>query len=186
MNSIYWTALQNLNELSQFMQNELASLLENCQQSTFWIGHNPEVAVAAIAINETKNEVLVEVRIPGADGKTLDVELTQETALVRGKWAEKTGVEGYFHPGRLQSIIPLPYPVHPESVLAEFKDDVLRLRLLKQLSIAHSRVKSRVMVDVGGGLSVILSLRDREFLEAKKLIDKTKKNEDFTAVNNAN
>ncbi|MBW4492961.1 MAG: Hsp20/alpha crystallin family protein [Oscillatoria princeps RMCB-10] len=162
MHSIYWTALQNLNELSQFMQNELASLLENCQQSTFWIGHTYEVAVAAIAIQETKNEVLVEVRIPDADSQTLDVELTQETALVLGKWAVKTEVEGYLNPGRFQSFIPLPYPVHPESVLAEFKDDVLRLRLLKQPSITHSMVQSRVMVDVGGRLSVILSLRYRE------------------------
>jgi HSP20 family molecular chaperone IbpA len=184
MNSIYWTALQNLNELSQFMQNELACFLEDCQQSNFWIGHNPEVAVAAIAIHETNNEVLVEVRIPGADGKILDVEFTEGTALVRGKWTKKSRVEGSFNPGRLQSIIPLPYPVHPESVLAEFKDDVLRLRLLKQLSITHSRVKSRGTVDVGGGLSVILSLRDREFLEPKNLLGK--KNEDFTAVNNAN
>ncbi|MCU0516977.1 MAG: hypothetical protein MUC60_08940 [Oscillatoria sp. Prado101] len=85
MHSIYWTALQSLNELTQFMQNSLASFLEDCQQSTFWIGHTDEVAVAAIAIHETKNEVLLEVHIPDADGQTLDVELTQETAA--GKMA---------------------------------------------------------------------------------------------------
>ncbi len=181
MNSIYWTALQNLNELSQFLQNELASLLENCQQSTFWIGHTYEAAVAAIAIHETNNEVLIEVRIPDVDSP-LDVELTQETALVRGKWAEKNEGEGYFHPGQFQSLIPLPYPVHPESVLAAFKDDVLSLRLLKQRSITQS---SRVRVDDLGRLSVILSLRSREFIEPKKLIFVSPSNEDFTAGKDA-
>ena len=165
MNSIYWTALQSLNELSQLMQDSLASFLEDCQRSTLWIGHTPEVAVAGIAIHETQNEVIVEVRIPDADSKTLDVEFTQETALVRGKWIDKREVKGYFHPGQFQSLIPLPYPVHPESVSADFKNDVLKFRLLKQRSITQYKVR----VDLGRS-SVVLHRRERELLEPKKLI----------------
>lgn len=169
MNSIYWTALESFNQLSQFLLNFLARTLEDSQQSPFSTGHTHEVAVAAIAIHETQNEILVEVRIPDGDSQTLEVELTQETTLVRGKWALKTGNKSYLTPGRFQSIISLPFQVYPESVLAEFKEDVLRIRLLKQGSHTHSMVQSRVVVDVEGRLSVILSLRKREFLEPKKV-----------------
>jgi hypothetical protein len=74
-------------------------------------------------------------------------------------------VEGYFHPGQFQSLIPLPYPVHPESVCAEFKDNVLKCRLLKQRSITQYKVR----VDMGRS-SVVLLRRERELPEPKKLM----------------
>lgn len=158
------------------MQNFLANFIEDCQQSTFWIGHTGEEAISALAIRETANEVFIEVRIPDIDRQTLEIEFTQETVLFRGKWAEKNGVEGYFHPGRFQSIVPLPHPVFPETVVAEFKDDILKVRFRKQGLIAQSRIR----LDLGRS-SAMISPPDRELIPAKNLIFEKQSNEDFTA-----
>ncbi len=148
MNSIYGMALERLNEFSQFMQDSLTNFLECCQQSRLWVLYTDEVAmletgshsIAAVAMRETEAEVLIEARIPHADSQMLTLQFTQETILFRGKWTEKAGVEGYFRPGEVKNLIPLPYPVVPESARVQLKNDVLMITLLKQTAMAPYRV----------------------------------------------
>ncbi|MBD2181673.1 Hsp20/alpha crystallin family protein [Planktothrix sp. FACHB-1355] len=140
MNTIYWQSMQYLNELTQSIMNYWASLLEDCHQSTLWIGSTEASAIAGITIDETANLLAIKAHLPNIDIKDIHIEVTEETLLIRGKWPATTGVEGYFHPGSFKSLIPFPSPVHPKTVLAEYKDNVLIIRILKQQIITEPKV----------------------------------------------
>lgn len=135
------SAVQVLNDLSQLFQHSFASLLKECQQSTLWIGNTGETAIAAITIQETQTEAVLKAHIPEVQTATLDVQVSQETVLIQGQWSKSREVEGFFRPSRFQSLIPLPYSVHPETVRAELEQDVLTIRFPKQGEIQPSRVR---------------------------------------------
>ncbi|MFB2969632.1 Hsp20/alpha crystallin family protein [Aerosakkonema sp. BLCC-F183] len=140
MNTIYWRSMEYLNELTQSIINYWASLLEDCQQSTLWIGSTEASAIAGITIDETANLLVIKTLLPHIDIKDIHIEVTEETLLIWGKWPTATGVEGYFHPGSFKNLIPFPSPVHPKTVLAEYKDNVLIVRILKQQIITEPKV----------------------------------------------
>ena len=144
MNLICWQSIHTLNALTKLMQDSLTKFLEDCQQSTIWIGNTEETAIRKIAIKESKTELVLEVLIPDVDSQSLDIQVSQETVLIRGKWTKKAEVEGYFHPSEFQSLIPLPDPVHPERNWAELNHDILRIRLLKLTAIQQSRIQIKL------------------------------------------
>lgn len=138
------SAFQVLNELSQFFQHSFANLLKQSQQSTLWIGNTEETAIAELTIHELQTEVVLRAYIPDVQMATLDVQIAQETILIQGEWSQSAEVEGYFRPSRFQSLIPLPYCVHPETVQALREQDVLTIRFPKPRKIQSSRVRVEV------------------------------------------
>jgi len=146
MNSIYGNSIQTLNSVTKIIQNSLASLLEDYQLSTLWIANTEESALTAVTIHETANEIWLKTNFAGVEINSLDIQLSQETVLIRGKSTVESGVEGYFSPGQFQSLIPFPCPVDPETAQAELKDNVLLLRLLKQGQIKQFKVHLRSFV----------------------------------------
>lgn len=144
MKLICWQSIHTLNVLTQLIQDSLTQFLEDCQQSTIWIGNTEETAIRKIALKKSKTELVLEVLIPDVDSQSLDIQVSQETVLIRGKWTNKAEVEGYFHPSEFQSLIPLPAPVHPERNWAELNHDILIIRLLKQTPIQQSRIQIKL------------------------------------------
>ncbi|MCP2728681.1 hypothetical protein [Limnofasciculus baicalensis] len=61
-----------------------------------------------IKLHDTKTEVILKAYLSEVQLNTIDVKISQETILIEGEWDESS-VEGYFHPCRFQSLIPLPY-----------------------------------------------------------------------------
>jgi HSP20 family protein len=145
MNLIYSTSIQALTQLSQLVQGSLASFLEDYQQSTLWIGNTEDMAIAAMSIQERTTEVILKIQLCDVDIPTLEIQLTQETVLLQGKLTDRSRIEGYFYPGQFQTLIPLPYPVHPETVRAELQQDMLLIHLPKQAEIQQHRVKVDVI-----------------------------------------
>jgi HSP20 family molecular chaperone IbpA len=137
------SAFHVLNELSQLFQDSIATLLKDAQQSTLWVGSTAETetAITELTIHESQTEVVLRAYIPNVQMATLDVQIGQETVLIQGQGTESAEVEGYFRPSRFQSLIPLPYCVHPETVQAFLEQDVLTIRFPKQGEIQPSRVR---------------------------------------------
>lgn len=137
------SAFQVLNELSQLFQDSFATLLKGCHQSTLWVGSTAETetAIAELTIHESQTEVVLRAYLPDVQMATLDVQIAQETVLIQGQWSQSAEVEGYFRPSRFQSLIPLPYCVHPETVRAFLEQNVLTIRFPKQGKIQPSRVR---------------------------------------------
>ncbi len=135
------SAFQLVNDLSQLFEQSLTGLLNDCPQSTLWIGNTEETAIAQITICESQTEVVLKAYIPDVERVTLDVQISQESILIQGQWFQSAEVEGYFRLSQFQSLIPLPYAVHQETVRAFLEQDVLTIRFPKQGEIHRSRVR---------------------------------------------
>lgn len=135
------STFQVLNDLSQLFQHSFATLLNGCHQSTLWMGNTAETPIAELTIHESQAEVVLRAYLPDVQSTTLDVQIAQETILIQGQWCESAEVEGYFRPSRFQSLIPLPYCVHPETVQAFLEQDVLTIRFPKPGKFQRSRVR---------------------------------------------
>lgn len=140
----YWKSLEVLAQLSQSMEELLAYFSQKFQQFTIWVGSDESSCIRRIHLKETKDEIILQLQIPDVTVADLDVQVTQETLLIRGKYNQNLSVEGYFSPGSFQSLIPLPQSVHPETVWANLKGEVLTLRLLKQGEIQRRRIKVKL------------------------------------------
>ncbi len=91
----------------------------------------------AVDLTETPSEVQVEIDLPGVDAGLVDVSLAGNMLTVEGPKRPAVPVEGgvlhlveRMH-GPFSRSIPMPAPVVADSVLAEMKNGVLRLRLQK-------------------------------------------------------
>ncbi len=133
--------LQIVDELNQLLQHSCQTLLNQCQQSTFWIANTAETPVRGITIHESADLLLVDIALADVQLSTLTLQIAQETVLLSGEWAESGQVSGYFAGDRFQSLIPLPFAVHPESVHAELTQSGLQLSLPKQGQIQQSRMR---------------------------------------------
>ncbi len=91
----------------------------------------------AVDLIETPTEVLVDVDLPGIDPVLVDVSLTGNMLTVQGP--KRTHIPppgGTVHvtermQGPFQRAIPMPTPVIADSVSAEIKNGVLKIRLMK-------------------------------------------------------
>jgi HSP20 family molecular chaperone IbpA len=72
---------------------------------------------------------------------TLEVQITPETVLIQGQWAETAEIHGYFRPAHFQSLIPLPCLVNTETAQATLAEQVLTLQLDKQDDSQFSKVR---------------------------------------------
>ena len=91
-----------------------------------------------IDIKETKKEVLVSAELPGLEAKDLDISITDDVLTLRGekKQEQKREEENYYHMectyGAFNRSIPLPSEVESDNVKAEFKNGILKIRLIKK------------------------------------------------------
>lgn len=91
----------------------------------------------AIDLVETASEILIDVELPGVEPATMDVSLAGNMLTIHGPKKLSTVPAGAvshlierMH-GPFSRSIPMPAQVLPDSVTAEMKTGVLRLRLLK-------------------------------------------------------
>ena len=134
-----------LSVLSQLLQESVANLLKDCHQSTLWVANTAQMPISEITIHETATEAVLTAYLADVDMKTLKVEASQETLLIQGQYSESMSVDGYFSPQHFQSLIPLPYAVHPATIQAELKPGVLMIRFPKLGQIEPTRVKVELL-----------------------------------------
>lgn len=135
-----WQSFQIWQRLQQYLETVMTRMLHDSCESTIWVGNQGSTWITAIEIQETASELVLQIQMPQVNIEDLEIEVTQETAMIRGR-QRQFDVEGCFQAGRFQSIIPFPMPTHPEAVRVEFQESVMRVVLPKLGTTQRQSVK---------------------------------------------
>jgi HSP20 family protein len=103
----------------------------------------------AVDLVETPTEIHIDVDLPGVEPSVVDVSIAGNMLTVQGPKKLSLTPEGAvshlverMH-GPFHRLIPMPAPVMPDSVSAELKNGVLRLRLLKSEKARAQKIPVR-------------------------------------------
>lgn len=135
---------QTLIETSDYLCRSSSSLFNTSLLSTLWMGNHEETPISAITIHETQVDFRLKICISDLHDFKLNLQITPETVLIQGQPTEEAIVEGYFRPNGFESLIPLPYPVKPESYWTEIKQNILTIQVAKQLDVQPSKVRVEI------------------------------------------
>jgi HSP20 family protein len=103
-----------------------------------------------VEIDETPDEIHLQLEVPGLEAKDLDIEVSENSVLIAGerkeesKTKEKGVVRSEFHYGKFERVIPLSTHVQNDKVKAEYKNGILALTLPKTEDEKHKVVKVEV------------------------------------------
>ncbi len=104
----------------------------------------------AVDVAETKNEIIVNVEVPGMDPKEFDISLSEGTLTISGeKRQEKVeGKENYHlierRYGSFSRAIPLPPEVESDQIRASYKNGILTVRVPKIEEARRKEIKIKV------------------------------------------
>ena len=100
-----------------------------------------------VDIYETKDDLFVNLELPGVREKDVHVSITGDMLTVKGERRFESDVkdEGYYRLervyGKFERSIPLPIPVQAEKVKATYRDGVLEIRLPKVEEVKPKEIK---------------------------------------------
>ena len=104
----------------------------------------------AAEMEETDNEIVVKLEIPGMEASDLDIQVTETSITIGGERKEETKIEekgmvrSEFSYGKFERIIPLSARIQNDKVKAEYKNGILILTLPKTEAEKHKIVKVKV------------------------------------------
>ena len=107
--------------------------------------------VPSAEMEETAEELLLKLEIPGLEAKDIDIEVTEQSVLIKGerksetKTEEKGMVRSEFHYGKFERVIPLPAHIQTNQVTAEYKNGVLHLTLPKVEAEQRHPIKVKIV-----------------------------------------
>ncbi|MBL1175288.1 Hsp20/alpha crystallin family protein [Pantanalinema sp. GBBB05] len=141
MTTLSLQSIHTLNFFNQLIQDSLASLLENCQQSTLWVGNSSDLSIANVSIAANHTQMILTVVLTDGQITTLDIEISPDTVLIQGQWAKGAEIQGCFRPSHFQSLIPLPGSIDPETAQVSLEEQVLTLQFFKQDQSQSAKVR---------------------------------------------
>jgi HSP20 family protein len=100
---------------------------------------------------ETKDELVLNVELPGIREKDVSVSITGDILTVKGERAfnQEQKDENYFHLervyGKFERSIQLPLPVQADRVKATYRDGVLEVRLPKADEVKPKEIKIDIL-----------------------------------------
>lgn len=112
--------------------------------------HAPRWALLAAELEETPEEVIVQLEAPGMEPDQFDISVVDDYLVVRGeKHVHREQHEGRYHLierayGRFERAIPLPTAVDQDRTRASYRRGVLTITLPR----VHSQVRRRIQVQV--------------------------------------
>jgi HSP20 family protein len=137
---IRWQPFQEVETLHRQMNQMFDELMASERQSaTSW--------QPAIELQDTEDNLVLRLEIPGVDGKDIDIHVTREAVAISGehRFEKKTQEKGFFRSefryGNFQRVIPLPVPIQNDQVKADFKNGVLTLTMPKVAEARRTVVK---------------------------------------------
>lgn len=106
--------------------------------------------VPSAEMEEMDDTIRLRLEVPGMEAKDLDVEVTDESIVIKGerksesKTEDKGVVRSEFHYGKFERRIPLPVHIQTDAVKAECKNGILTLMLPKVESEQRKAIKVSV------------------------------------------
>jgi len=104
----------------------------------------------AVDVYEKKNDVIVEMSLPGVDPEKIDVSVEDNhLRVVASREEEKEEKDKYYYAkeirrGSFERVVPLPESVQKDKVKAEYENGVLKVVLPKAAKKKASKVKVKV------------------------------------------
>jgi len=117
------------------------------QKGDFW---EEAEWLPAVDVAETKNEIVVNVEIPGMDSKEFDISLKEGTLTISGeKKQDKVEKEESYHLverryGTFTRSILLPQAVRGDKISASYKEGILKITLRKSEEAKKREIKIKV------------------------------------------
>ncbi|MDJ0714574.1 MAG: Hsp20/alpha crystallin family protein [Prochloraceae cyanobacterium] len=100
-------------------------------------GERRRAFIPSAEMEETAEELLIKLEIPGLEAKDIDIEVTEQSVSIKGERKEETTTEekgmvrSEFHYGKFERTIALPSHIQGDKVKAEYKHGILHLRMPK-------------------------------------------------------
>jgi HSP20 family protein len=116
------------------------------QKGDFW---EEAEWLPAVDVAEMKNEIVVNVEIPGMDPKEFDISLSEGTLTIRGEKKQDRVEEENYHLterryGTFSRSIPLSQEVESDKISASYKNGVLTVTLPKPEGTKRKEIKIKV------------------------------------------
>ena len=116
------------------------------QRGDFW---EEAECLPAVDVAETKNEIVVNVEIPGMDLKEFDISLSEGALTIRGEKKQDRVEEENYHLaerryGTFSRSILVPQEVQSDKISASYKDGILRVMLPKSEGTKRKEIKIKV------------------------------------------
>lgn len=99
---------------------------------------------------ERENDILIKADVPGIDEKNIDIEVTDNSITISGKYDEETKDEGEGYimrerrAGAFSRTIPINTEIIPDQAKATFKNGVLEITIPKEASSKRKSIKLKV------------------------------------------
>ena len=124
---------QTLN-IFQFLSQIFHDLKQNVYDSTLWVCDSGISQPFSLDLQETGTLLILKIQFHCFEG-SLDLQITSETVLVKGKRLKSLEECNHSAPeflaARFQSLIPLPSSIQPQTALVEMNGTMLTLTLMK-------------------------------------------------------
>jgi len=135
------------------LRGEVDRLFDSFFRDAFSLGERSLGEVSAflppVDVEETDKEVHVRVELPGVKPDELDLSIVGNSLIISGekRESEERRDGGFVYQerrfGSFRREVPLPSPVEPDDVQAEYKDGVLNVRLRKAQEAMPKRIQVR-------------------------------------------
>ncbi len=136
---IRWQPFSEMQTLHRQMNQIFDEMLTQKRDAITW--------KPAAELEDTDNNLILRLSIPGVEGKDLNIRVTQQVVAISGEKRQENQAENgnsfrsEFRYGKFQRVIPLPVAIENNKVQAQFKDGILTLTLPKVTEARNQVVK---------------------------------------------
>ena len=142
-----WQPFRGLTEI----QTEMNRLFDTFFNRPAGLGMMERLWAPAMDMYETKDDVYVQVELPGVKEKEVQVSITNDVLTVKGERARQQELsddnshrlERWF--GKFERSIELPMAVQADKVKATYRDGVLEIKLPKAETVKPKEIKIDVL-----------------------------------------
>jgi HSP20 family protein len=145
MTLIRWEPFREVDTLQRQMNRLFESLITANDDEPGGISFIPPAQ-----IEETPNEVILKLEIPGMEAEDLDVQVTENAVAISGERKQETKTEDKgmtrteFRYGKFERVIPLPARIQNINAEAKYQNGILTLTLPKAEEEKHKVVKVNI------------------------------------------
>jgi HSP20 family protein len=132
----------------QGMRDQMNQWLGSIDESAGW--GNVKTFSPTCDMEETENEIVVKMDVPGIDEKEITLTLSGDNLIIKGERnTEKDEKKKHFHrmerfQGTFERVLPLPLTVEKEKINAEYQKGVLEVHLPKVPEVKPKEIPIKV------------------------------------------
>jgi HSP20 family molecular chaperone IbpA len=131
-----WQTVRSLEQLYQQLQHAVDDLLHLSISATGETNRHSYRCISQIQVWSNDLKETLEINLTGVSPTQIAMRVTPTQLILSGEVTERVYIEGYCdftYTQPFQDRIPLPYPVHPETVVVEYLSNWLIISLPKAI-----------------------------------------------------